>query len=105
MGAEFVTETFLAKAEHYNREERQRVLALYNASYEEACYMYGHGGYTGTIAESEGLRFGNHDVFANAEEAREWLDENCEKWGKTIAVQFLSEDGVPYWMFGGIYSS
>ena len=62
----------------------------------------GHGGYTGTWAESTGLVV-KHLVFETQNEAYEWLQANVEKWEPDIAVRFKLNDSLVY-MVGGCHS-
>ncbi len=95
----------------------------FRAAVEEARYWFGHGGYTGTIAEKTGFRvfsvpegttlegflllisnLGELDSALDArarrtiEEARRVYDD---KWGPAVAIQV----GPDEWLFGGWASS
>lgn len=65
-----------------------------------AQYEHGHGGYTGTIAEANGLEIRPDLVFATEREAYEWAQEHAVKWGPAVALQVAGE-----WWFVGCYSS
>ena len=62
-------------------------------------WEYGHGGYTGTMAEKTGLEFISGTW--TQEEAREHCIENNEKWGR--ASVYRLDDGR--WYVGGWCSS
>lgn len=83
--------------------ERNKLFAVHSAARSYALHEYGHGGYTGTIAESTGLTITNK-VFKDRDAAESWLEENAEKWGDTLAVRVEPEEGKPFWLFGGEYS-
>ncbi len=72
-------------------------------SVKDAQYRHGHGGYTGTIAEhSQGVTF-KSDTLETQDEALEYLDENAEKWGPSLALKFKRGEEL-VWVVGGIYS-
>lgn len=53
---------------------------------EEARYLFGHGGYSGTFAECTGVEFPNVK-FASVKDADAWLDEHAQKWGPLLVVK------------------
>lgn len=76
---------------------------VYLREKEAAQYEEGHGGYTGTIAESQGFKVVNK-TFDTESAAENYLDEKCEKWGPTLAVKVKNET-EEFWLLGGCYSS
>jgi hypothetical protein len=79
---------------------RVEVEAKFQAAQERAYWEYGHGGYTGTIAEAHGVEviakeFDSHD------EAWEYIDEHATKWGPALAVRLK---GTDRWLLGGWFS-
>lgn len=79
MGAEFVYETLKAET----REE-----AIYEVTQiiKQCLHDYGHAGYTGTFAESDGVSV--VDVYVDDyDKACDWLLENCRKWGPVLVVK------------------
>ena len=80
MGAFFVTSRVAA--------ERDQLQKVYINAVRDAQYEAG-GGYSGTIAESTGLTITNK-VFKDTK-AIEWLEENAEKWGDTLAIRVEPE--------------
>ena len=83
--------------------ERNKLFAVYRIAVQHALHEYGHGGYSGTIAESTGLTV-TSKVFKDENAAESWLEENAEKWGDTLAVRVEPDEGKPFWLFGGEYS-
>lgn len=74
----------------------------------DAAWQHGHGGYTGSLAEKEGLGL----VVDWREPIPETgLDDYQEsdpvfydKWGPARAVRFVNSEGAVYWMMGGYCS-
>jgi hypothetical protein len=65
---------------------------------------FNYDGYSGTLAEDSGLEI-------SIDDAIKFIDENTEKWGKSLAVQVKirknTKKGIPsqkYWVIGGWYS-
>ncbi len=94
MGAEFVDERLKAT----NRDE---AIAEVKQIIEYCLYDYGHAGYTGTFAESGGVKVVEHEmkdhavvdlVMKDYDEAYDWLLENCRKWGHVLVVK-TRDDG------------
>lgn len=70
---------------------------------EDCKYQYGHGGYSGTLAEARGVQMVNK-TFLDENSAYEWLEDNAEKWGPAVGVTIKTESGKPIYMFGAICS-
>ena len=73
---------------------------------EEALYEYGHGGYTGTIAEKDSFVIIEISSNTDPEEfANEILEENqdkiCDKWGAAGCIEL----GKNKFLFFGIAST
>ena len=49
-------------------------------------HEFGHGGYTGTFAEADGVVL-NASVFDTPRKAADWLVDNSEKWGPAVIVK------------------
>ena len=96
MGAEY--SQFTARCE---KREITRVFAEY---VEECQYEQGHGGYTGSMAETDGCSMTDQE-FINEHDAEEWLMDNAQKWGPALIVQVTLKDQEPYWLFGAWCSS
>jgi hypothetical protein len=82
----------------------------FNYAVKEARYMYGHGGYTGTIAEKDSFRMvyvpPGEDPIQYAEKILfEDKSQHCDKWGPANCVEFLDERGRKGFYFFGIASS
>lgn len=78
---------------------------------ETAQWEHGHGGYTGTIAESSGVHLlqteslSRDDAFELAEKLFEEGHPELEKWGPALAIPLIvKSDQLPSWLFLGIYS-
>lgn len=77
---------------------------------KHARYMYGHGGYSGTIAEKSDFQLievpDGEDPIQYAEKLL--FGDNrqfCDKWGPANCVEFLDERGRKGFYFFGIASS
>lgn len=83
MGCEFNFKVLKAQSKKEALAEAETIIA-------QAAYEHGHGGYTGSFAEAQGVEFVDSDL-ANANEAEKWLDDYADKWGPAIVV--LTKDG------------
>jgi len=79
----------------------------FNSVVKEARYLYGHGGYTGTIAEKSGFVMINVPVGEDPIKYAESIMDGDEphkchdKWGPACCVQFLTkEGGMGFYFFG-----
>jgi hypothetical protein len=98
MGAEF--DYFRTKT-----SDRKLLLKEYESLVDDSRYENGHGGYTGTFAESPGLTV-RGEVFTNEDDAEEFLLNKARKWDDTLAVLVRPEGGGdPYYVMGGWFSS
>lgn len=93
MGCVFNFQRLEAKTAQEARTEGEAVIS-------QAAWEHGHGGYTGSFAEANGLHV-EKPKLADAEEAEKWLDDNCEKWGPALLVQ----DASGTWCMGAHCSS
>lgn len=93
MGANL--EFYRAKAKDERELKRKYADLVADAQYND-----GHGGYTGTIAESPGLDIQVAEVFST-EDAENFIDECAKKWENSIAVRIKGTDD---WVIGGVYS-
>lgn len=83
----------------------KKITEAWASDVETAAYEYGHGGYTGTIAEfTNSISWQRDRVFDNAEKAEEWLEDNHNKWDNAMAVLY-QQNGTLMWMIGGLCSS
>jgi hypothetical protein len=67
---------------------------------EEAQYEYGHGGYTGTIAEKDSFKM--YTVNAQFKTQEFWsevqtIEDKLDKWGHAGCIKL---DGDAYYFFG-----
>ncbi len=89
----------------------------FNATVEERAYNCGHGGYTGTMAESNGTFYIFTKIFDDANEALKYVEEHvgCHSNEKTIlemfstknwtnCARFTTKDGKKGAVYGGNYS-
>ncbi len=72
---------------------------------------YNYQGYSGTMAEDDGLTIEVTKVFTNEAAAADYISENTEKWGPSLAVLIRIRAnknkgiaGERYWIIGGHYS-
>ncbi len=68
----------------------------------EARYDHGHSGYSGSFAEKPDIEFPG-PTFKTDKEAREYVEENNDKWGPVLAVYV--EQPEKHWYIGGDCSS
>jgi hypothetical protein len=72
---------------------------------DQASYESGHGGYTGTIAESSGMKVRSDLKFQTENDAYEHIDDFAEKWKEAVVVLVKNDkDGGYSFYFAGIYS-
>ena len=69
---------------------------------EAARHERGHGGYSGTIAEAQGLAIRRELTFAKETEVYKNIFEFAAKWGPAVAVICDEAEGF---VFAGVYSS
>ena len=98
MGAEFVTG--LIPKIHTTQDEMQSYL---ETQIEDSKHEYGHGGYTGTLAEAQGVEF-QEESFDSIDDAEAWLLDNTPKYGP-IYVVTASYEAANFWVYGAICSS
>ncbi len=84
MGCEFNFKVLRAQSESDARQEVYRII-------ENAAWEYGHGGYSGSFAEANGIAV-HKNTFLDLDDAEKWLDENAEKWGPAIIAK--TKDGT-----------
>lgn len=82
MGAELSSRVF-------EDQPRKQLQKLFAQECEEARFESGHGGYTGTIAEMNGIAKFVDRGFASEEEAEEYLADRHNKWDDAMAVSFF----------------
>jgi hypothetical protein len=73
----------------------------YESALDHATHMRGHGGYTGTIAESDGFKIRRDLSFDNRNDIMCHVDEFADKWGPAVAV-FNLENNT--WAITGVFS-
>lgn len=90
----------------YDKIEKSNGLDInsyYDDLVKQSKYSNGHGGYTGTFAESPGLTVTNR-VFITFADAEDYIMNTAEKWENSLAVTVKREDGSEYWVIGGCFS-
>jgi hypothetical protein len=87
MGAEFMYEELEAKTD-------KSAIAEVRIIRQQCLYDYGHAGYTGTFAENDGEVLLEINEPIDRDEAREWLMENCKKWGPVIIIKTQKDQYV-----------
>jgi hypothetical protein len=88
MGAEYIETTIRAK----NKTELER---KFKEAQEQARYEYGHRGYTGTLAECDGLEVLHAPglIFLSRAEAQAAADKQAKKCGPAIAAPYVNIAG------------
>jgi len=76
---------------------------LHEEDIKASQHSYGHAGYSGTFAESSGITV-REETFKSLEEARQWVQDNHEKWEPCLAVKVFEHDKA-MWLIGGWMSS
>jgi hypothetical protein len=97
MGAAFVTRVLPGTLSQAEVRERFRAMQ------EQDRYENGHS-YSGSIGMADGLEFRSNQ-FETDEEAREWLDDNAEKFGPALCIKRTNAKGEPIWVIGASCSS
>jgi len=67
------------------QEERSAVKSAMD-TIDNARYESGPGGYSGTFAEAQGVEVAAYQPTSD-DDARTWLDDNCEKWGPALLIK------------------
>jgi len=99
----------MGAAEFYDVGGGASVSEAFNSLVEDARYEYGHGGYTGTIAEKTDYKSASSQVFDSYDAAYEFankkmdeLDHWCnDKWGPAAYVSFKDSKGNKKYLFFG----
>jgi hypothetical protein len=98
MGAQFDGTT--VRADNPTEAIKLCYEAIANAQWES-----GHGGYTGTLAEANGVNIVKDKVFTSINDAWEYLEDTAQKWGPALGVRVEQEDGNVGYVFGALCSS
>lgn len=95
MGAEFCT----LEINSLNKSEVER---QFKSEQERDRHENGHS-YSGGMGMAKGLNF-ESKTFENGEQACNYLEVTCKKWGPAIAVVVMNESN-PYFLIGAMCSS
>ena len=99
----------MGATEFFTTSSGKTAQEAFRSAVEEAQYEYGHGGYTGTIAEKSDCKSASSQVFESSEVATEFAagkmddpDHWCnDKWGPAAYVSFKNKDGNVKFLFFG----
>jgi hypothetical protein len=99
----------MGASEFFTTSSGENVLVAFRSAVEEAEYEYGHGGYTGTIAEKSEYKSASSEVFESREAATEFATQKMDdpehwcndKWGPAAYVSFKSKDSKVKFLFFG----
>lgn len=88
------------------------VREAFNNATEAARHEYGHGGYTGTIAEKNDYKSASSQVFDSRVEADAFANDCLsdgnhwanDKWGPAAYVTYKNKDGAIRFLFFGVAS-
>ena len=96
MGCEFICDALPIEKFPTSNDVQQELENLI----KQAEWDHGHSGYTGSLAEANGIDIRSRKKFRSFEEAAEWLDDNAPKFGSVVVVK-TDED----WVYGANCSS
>ncbi|WP_369380510.1 hypothetical protein [Streptomyces sp. cg36] len=93
-------DTTMGAADFITTATAKDATAAFHQAQDTARYEYGHGGYTGTIAEKHDLRLATYKVLDSEEAAEQlaqkFLDDNhpyyADKWGPAGAIEFKTDN-------------
>ena len=99
----------MGASEFFTVSSGKNVQAAFHTAVDEAQYEYGHGGYTGTIAEKNDCQSASGQVFETREAAMEFAQQKMnepdhwcnDKWGPAAYVSFKSKDSKIKFLFFG----
>ena len=80
--------------------DRNEIEIAYKKRVEDDIYNYGHDAYNGTFSTTEGIKIENI-TFKDEKEARKYILDNTEKWGKALAVTIITNNNEKYTLIGG----
>lgn len=83
------------------------ITKAFDALVSDTKFEKGHGGYTGSIAEADGLKIDRSKVYADVQAVYAAIGRIAEKWGPAIAVPVgdPKDKSKQQIVFAGIYSS
>lgn len=93
MGAIFITM-------RVDSTNKSNVKEAFKERVDEDIYEYGHNCYNGTFSTMEGLSLSDKE-FTDANEAREYISDNTEKWENALAVTVKEDGKEPFTLIGG----
>lgn len=103
----------MGACEFFNTASGSTAKEAFAEAVADAQYEFGHGGYTGTIAEKDSFKLASSDLFETYDAAMDFAekamdDDNhfCQdKWGPAACVSFKTKDGKTEYLFFGWASS
>lgn len=69
------------------KKNEAQVKQAFAEKQSDDAHEYGHGGYSGSFAEFNGISFTRME-FATVDEAGDWIEKNSQKWGPALAVKY-----------------
>ena len=99
----------MGASEFYNIYTAKSAKEAFHLLVDKALYEYGHGGYTGTIAEKNTFKPASSEVFPDKDSAYAFAtskmeDDNhwcSDKWGPAAYVTFKNDKGEQSFLFFG----
>ncbi len=88
----------------YKIADKKTVKKKFSKACDDERYESGNGGYTGTIAEMNGVGVWKDLLLPTPEAAEDYIEEHHAKWDPAMAVSFKTEDGKFGWVVGGLCS-
>lgn len=90
---------------YYTETDKTKVEQKFLDDQEIDVYENGHC-YSGSIGMANGIKFVDNLVFTNYSDADDWLSDNVQKWGPTLAVRLEDPDKkLTGWVYGALCSS
>ena len=81
--------------------DKRKLKTAFKEEQDQCRYEHGHGGYTGTVAETPDVEL--HKGLFTREAGEEYIYKNAQKWENAIAVTVL-DDNKMYYLVGALCS-
>lgn len=86
-----------------NSMDKKNLKKAFKDEQDQCRYEHGHGGYTGTVAETPDIEI--HKGLFTPDAAEKYIYKNAQKWENAIAVAvFDTEKAKMYWLVGALCS-